>query len=92
MADLETRVDKLEEKVDQLDKAIDKSLSDIKGDLAEIKGLMQKDTSVSELKIENNSNRIKKLEDNQSKLVWAIILEVLGLVGGAVLFYIKSGI
>lgn len=92
MADLETRVDKLEEKVEQLEKDINDSLGDIKTDLTEIKGLMTKDSSVNELKINNNSDRIKKLEDNQSKLVWAIILEVLGLVGSAVLFYIKTGI
>ncbi len=92
MADLETRVDKLEEKVEQLEKDINESLSEIKTDLTEIKGLIEKDSSVIELKVKTNSERITKLEDNQSKLVWAIILEVLGLVGSAVLFYIKIGI
>lgn len=90
MADIEQRVDKLEEKVDQLEKDINSSLGDIKGELVEIKGLVQKDTSVSELKIDRNTERIRRLEDNQTKVVWVIIGEVVAIVTGAVKFYLMS--
>lgn len=39
--------------------------------------------------VERNTARITKLENNQSKLVWTIILEVLGVIGAAVVAYLK---
>lgn len=39
--------------------------------------------------VQSNTERIEKLESNQNKLVWTIILEVLGLVGAAVMAYLR---
>lgn len=97
MADIEKRVDKLEEKVAQLELNINSSLGDIKTDLAEIKTYVQSNSNSNDLKnnliekdVVSNTERIKKLEDNQSKIAWAIIMSVIGLIGEAVLFYLKS--
>ena len=92
MADLETRVDKLEEKVEQLEKDINDSLGEIKTDLTEIKGLIEKDSSVIELKVKTNSERITKLENIVSKLTWTIVLGVVGIAASAIVYYIKTGI
>ena len=97
MADIEQRVDKLEEKVARLELNINNSLGDIKTDLTEIKTYVQTNSSNNDLKnnliekdVVSNEERIKKLEDNQSKIAWAIIMSVIGLIGEAVLFYLKS--
>ena len=97
MADIEQRVDKLEEKVARLELNINKSLGDIKTDLTEIKTYVQTNSSNNDLKnnliekdVVSNKERIKKLEDNQSKIAWAIIMSVIGLISEAVLFYLKS--
>lgn len=97
MADIEKRVDKLEEKVAQLELNINHSLGDIKTDLTEIKSYVQNNSSNNDLKnnliekdVKNNAERIKKIEDNQSKIVWSIIMSIIGLIGEAILFYIKS--
>ena len=97
MADIAKRVDRLEEKVAQLELSINASLGDIKTDLTEIKSYVQNNSSNNDLKnnliekdVKNNAERIKKIEDNQSKIVWTVILAVIALVGEAVLFYIKS--
>lgn len=97
MADIEQRVDKLEDKVAQLELNINSSLGDIKTDLTEIKTYVQTNSNNNDLKnnliekdVVNNTERIKKLEDNQAKIVWTIILAVIGIIGEAVLFYLKS--
>lgn len=97
MADIEQRVDKLEEKVAQLELNINNSLGDIKTDLTEIKTYVQSNSNSNDLKnnliekdVVNNTERLKKLEENQSKIVWAVIMSVLGILGEAVLFYLKS--
>ena len=97
MADIEQRVDKLEEKVARLELNINNSLGDIKTDLTEIKTYVQTNSSNNDLKnnliekdVVSNKERIKKLEDNQSKIAWAIIMSVIGLISEAVLFYLKS--
>lgn len=97
MADIEQRVDKLEDKVAQLELNINHSLGDIKTDLTEIKTYVQSNSNNNDLKndliekdVKNNSEKIKKLEDNQGKIAWAIIMSVIGVIGEAVLFYIKS--
>lgn len=97
MADIEQRVDKLEDKVAQLELNINSSLGDIKTDLTEIKTYVQTNSNNNDLKnnliekdVANNTERIKKLEDNQAKIAWAIILAVIGIIGEAVLFYLKS--
>ena len=97
MADIEKRVDKLEEKVAQLELNINSSLGDIKTDLTEIKTYVQSNSNSNDLKnnliekdVINNTERLKKLEENQSKIVWAVIMSVLGILGEAVLFYLKS--
>lgn len=95
---IEERVDKLEQKFDELEKSLNNSLLDIKSDLAEIKSCLKNSDNVGDLKneaikkdIKSNSIRIKKLEDNQSKIVWTIILAVIGIVGEAVYYFIQNG-
>ncbi len=91
MADIEERVDKLEEKVAQLEKEITTSLGEIKQSLVEIKGYVQGGDNLVNEKIKNHDEKIKHLEDNQSKFIWAIVLEFLALIGGAIKFYLMSG-
>lgn len=103
MADLETRVEHLEKEIPELRKQINEiqneihgSLSTIQNDVVEIKQLMKDTTKIDDLKnivinkdVERNTARIKKLEDNQNKLVWTIIVEVIGVIGAAVITYLK---
>lgn len=95
---IEERVDKLEKKFEELEKNLNSSLLEIKSDLAEIKSCLKNNDNTGNLKnaliekdIKNNSIRIKKLEDNQSKIVWTIILAVIGIVGEAVYYFIQNG-
>ena len=97
MADLEQRVDKLEEKVSQLEVKIGNSLGEIKKDLTEIKAYMKKDDETSDLKnevikkdVEHNNERITKLENNQAKVVWAIVSAFLTLLIEAVALYLRT--
>jgi predicted nucleic acid-binding Zn-ribbon protein len=103
MADLESRVENLEKEIPELRKQINEiqneihgSLSTIQNDVVEIKQLMKDTTKIDELKnaiinkdVERNTSRIIKLENNQSKLVWTIIIEVIGVIGAAVMAYLK---
>lgn len=98
MADLEGRVEKLEEKVRQLEIDINKSLSDIKASLSEIKTSLKENSNNGDLKnnliekdVKINSDRITKLEGIVSKITWGIVLEVLGLAGAAIIYYVKTG-
>ena len=50
---------------------------------------IEKKSEVFAKDVQRNTARIEKLESNQNKLVWTIILEVLGLVGAAVMAYLK---
>lgn len=97
MADLEQRVDKLEEKVAKLELDIKTALGDIQTNLTEIKTYMRKEDENSDLKnkviekdVANNDKRISKLEDNQSKVAWAIIGAFIGLLIEAVTLYIRT--
>ena len=96
MADIEERVDRLEEKVAKLEIDITKSLGEIKTDLHEIKSTLKGNSSEDDLKnkliekdIKSNNERITKLENNQAKIVWTIVLAVIGLVGKALIDYIQ---
>ena len=87
MADLEKRVEDLEKKVNKLELDINMSLSEIKTNLIEIKTCVQNNDDNGELKnqliekdVISNTSRIKKIEENQSKFVWAIILEVISII------------
>lgn len=97
MADLEQRVDRLEEKVSKLELDIKASLGDIQTDLTEIKTYMKKDDENSDLKnkviekdVKHNEERITKLENNQSKVVWAIVSAFLTLLIEAVALYLRT--
>lgn len=97
MADLEGRVDKLEERVAKLEIDITKSLGEIKTDLNLIKGTLKGNSSEDDLKnelikkdVKANGDRITKLENNQSKLAWTVILAVLAIIGEAVVYYIQN--
>ena len=103
MADLESRVEHLEKEIPELRKQISEiqneihgSLSTIQNDVVEIKQLMKDTTKIDDLKnavinkdVERNTARITKLENNQNKLVWTIIIEVIGIIGAAVIAYLK---
>lgn len=104
MADLEKRVDKLEEKVNKMELELNGSLQEIKSDINEIKAilcantdngdlknqLIEKDIKLNAERIDNVSDRTRKLEENQSKLVWILIGEVVSVLAGAIIYYIKS--
>lgn len=103
MADLEQRVENLENKVRELEININKSLNEIKISLTEIiaslksntdngdlkNSLIEKDIQTNNIKIEMNTKKIEQLENNQSKIVWTIILAVIGVIGDAVYRYIQ---
>ena len=98
MADLESRVGKLEDKVKELEINITKSLGKIETDLMEIKSYVKNNSNNDDLKndlikkdVESNSKRIAKLEDIVSKIFWTVAFAILGLIGGAIVFYIKYG-
>ena len=95
MVDLEARVDKLEEKVQKLEIDIRESLGDIKISLGEIKASLDEKSKSGDLKNENikkdvdrNRERIEKLENNQSRIVWIIITEVIALILAAIKYYV----
>lgn len=50
---------------------------------------IEKKSEVFSKDVERNTARITKLENNQAKLVWTIIIEVIGVIGAAVIAYIK---
>jgi hypothetical protein len=96
MADLEDRVSELEKKVNKLELDINTSLSDIKIDLTEIKTALKSSDNAEELKnevikkdVDSNTKRIEKLENNQSKLVWTLIGEIVAIISSIVIAVIK---
>lgn len=96
MANLEDRVSDLEKKVSKLELEINNSLADIKTTLMEIKTSIGNTDSNADLKhqliekdVASNSKRIGKIESNQSKFVWTLVCEIIGIVGAAVVAYIK---
>lgn len=98
MANLEDRVSDLEKKVSKLELEINNSLADIKTTLMEIKTSIGNNDSNADLKhqliekdVASNSKRICKIESNQSKFVWTLISEIVGIVSAGILFYIKMG-
>lgn len=95
MIDLEQRVLDLEKKVTDLELNINKSLSEIKESLVEICTTLKDNASNSDLKliekdVRINAEKVKKLEDNQSKIVWVMVMAVIGLVGKAIIYYIQN--
>ena len=96
MADIEQRVLDLEKKVRDLEININNSLNEIKLSLTEITTTLRSNSNNGDLKNEliekdvvNNTKRIGKLEDNQAKIIWTIVLGVIGLIGEAVIYYIQ---
>lgn len=103
MENLEKRVDKIEKELSEQKKEIMKiqseihgSLSKIQTDVIEIKQCIKDNNKIDDLKngliekdVERNTARIQKLENNQNKLVWSIIVEIIGLVGAATLYFLK---
>ena len=96
MANLEDRVSDLEKKVSKLELEINNSLADIKTTLMEIKTSIGNTDNNADLKhqliekdVASNAKRINKLESNQSKFVWTLISEIVGIVSAGILFYIK---
>lgn len=97
MADLEERVTNLENKVRELEININNSLNDIKVQLTEISTTLKSNSNSGDLKneliekdVKKNSEDIKSLKDNQSKVIWSIVLAFLGLIGEAVIYYIQN--
>ena len=97
MADLEERVTNLENKVRELEININNSLNEIKIQLTEIATALKSNTNSGDLKneliekdVKKNTEDIKGLKDNQNKIVWTIVLAVIGLIGEAVVYYIQN--
>lgn len=97
MADLEERVSNLENKVKDLEININKSLNEIKVTLTEISVKITSTDNSDELKnkliekdVAKNAEDIKGLKENQSKVVWAIVMAFLGLIGEAIIYYIQN--
>jgi len=96
MADLEERVSNLEKKISELELNINKSLNEIKVSLTEISTTLKNNASSGDLKneliekdVKSNSKRIDVLEGNQNKIIWVIVMAVIGLIGEAVIYYIQ---
>lgn len=103
MENLEKRVDRIEkelskqrEEINKIQTEINGSLSNIQNDLTEIKQCIKDNNKIDDLKngliekdVERNTARIQKLENNQNKLVWSIIVEIIGLVGAATFYFLK---
>lgn len=97
MADLEERVTNLENKVRELEININNSLNEIKIQLTEISTSLKSNSNNGDLKneliekdVKSNTKDIEKLKDNQGKVVWAIIMAFLGLIGEAVIYFIQN--
>lgn len=54
-----------------------------------IESKIDQESKVFAKDVERNTARITKLENNQSKLVWTLIAEVIGVIGAAVIAYLK---
>ena len=50
---------------------------------------VQRKSEVFAKDVERNTARIVKLENNQNKLVWTVIIEVIGVSGAAIVAYLK---
>lgn len=99
MADIEQRVDSLEKEFIQWKLDLNKFMGKIEKDLVEIKACVTNSSSTDDLKndiikkdVNSNTNRIMKLEEIVSKICWGIVFAVIGLAGGAIVYYIKVGI
>lgn len=97
MADLEERVSNLEKKINELELNINKSLNEIKVSLTEISTTLKNNTSSGDLKneliekdVKSNSKRIDVLEGNQNRIIWVIVMAVIGLIGEAVIYYLQN--
>lgn len=93
------RIDKMEKRQDELEEKLNTTLSEMKSDLAIIKERTNHINEDSDLKnevlkkdIDNNNKRIEKLENNQQKLVWAVIGEFLALIFAVIKAVFQSGI
>lgn len=64
-----------------------KQIDDLRNALIEKE--VEKKSEVFSKDVERNTARIVKLENNQNKLVWTLVIEVLGVVGAAVIAYLK---
>ena len=103
MADIEQEVRELTKKVDELEKKVNKieldttkALGDIKVGLAEIKALIMKDKETGNKdndiimdKVKSNTDRITKIENIISKIVWTIVGGDIVVLGGAIIFYLQ---
>lgn len=97
MADLEERVSNLEKKINELELNINKSLNEIKVSLTEISTTLKNNASSGDLKneliekdVKSNTKRIDVLEGNQNRIIWVIVMAVIGLIGEAVIYYLQN--
>lgn len=81
------RIDRIEKRQDEIEGKLNTTLLEIQSDIGIIKEKLNHINNDNDLKnevmkkdIENNNNRITKLENNQSKLVWAVVGEFLALI------------
>ena len=97
MADLEERVTNLENKVRELEININNSLNEIKIQLTEISTALKNNSNNGDLKneliekdVKQNTKDIEKLKDNQSRVVWALVMAFLGILGEALIYFIQN--
>ena len=67
-------VARLEKKIDQMDEEI----QTISRTVVSIDEQLKASNEMRELQIQNLDNRVTSLENNQNKIIWAIIMAVLG--------------
>ena len=67
-------VARLEKKIDQMDEEI----QTISRTVVSIDEQLKASNEMRELQIQNLGNRVTSLENNQNKIIWAIIMAVLG--------------
>lgn len=67
-------VARLEKKIDQMDEEI----QTISRTVVSIDEQLKASNEMRELQIQNLDNRVSSLENNQNKIIWAIIMAVLG--------------
>ena len=64
-----------------------KQIDDLKNQLIDKE--IERKSEVFAKDVERNTARIVKLENNQNKLVWTVIIEIIGVIGAAVMAYLK---
>lgn len=95
---IEKELEDLKKKVDKLNEEVPRALSSIEKAVGEIKLLIKKnneigakDNEIMDKDVKENTRRIGILEENQNKVIWAIVLAFIGLIGDIAMQFIQQG-